>query len=66
GRMTEAIASYSHAASLSPSNADAQYNLAVAYFEIGNERMALAAAKTLRELDVKLYGKFVSETRLEK
>ena len=66
GRMTEAIASYTHAASLSPRNADAQYNLAVAYFEIGDERRALAAAKTLRELDVKLYGKFVSETRLEK
>lgn len=66
GRLTEAIASYSHAASLSPNNADTQYNLAVAYFEIGNERMALEAARTLRQLDVKLYGKFVSETRLDR
>ncbi len=62
GRMAEAIASYSRAASLSPNNADAHYNLAIAYFESGNERLALSEAKILRQLDVKLYEKLLSET----
>lgn len=66
GRMSEAIASYNRAASLRPDNAEAHYNLAVAYFETGNERLALAEAKTLHQLDVKLYEKLVSETRLER
>ena len=65
GRMREAIASYSRAAVLRPDNADAHYNLAVAYFESGNERLALTEAKTLRQLDLKLYEKLVSETRIE-
>jgi tetratricopeptide (TPR) repeat protein len=65
GRMAEAIASYNRAASLSPTNADAHYNLAVAYFESGNQRLALSSAKTLRQLDARLYQKFVSETRLD-
>jgi S1-C subfamily serine protease len=65
GRMRDAIASYSRAASIRPDNADAHYNLAVAYFESGNERLALTEAKTLRQLDAKLYEKLVSETRLE-
>ena len=64
GRFTEAIASYNRAASLSPANAEAHYNLAVVYLESGNERLALTAARTLRQLDPKLYDKFVSETRL--
>ena len=50
------------AASLSPDNADAHYNLAIAYFESGNERLALSEAKILRQLDVKLYDKLMSET----
>lgn len=66
GRMQEAIASYVRAASISPGNADAHYNLALSYFESGNERQALTEAKLLRQLDGKLYEKFVSETRLEK
>jgi tetratricopeptide (TPR) repeat protein len=66
GRMNEAIASYSRAASLRPDNAEAHYNLAVAYFETGNERLASAEAKTLHQLDVKLYEKLLSETRLER
>ena len=65
GRMRDAIASYSRAASIRPDNADAHYNLAVAYFESGNERLALTEAKTLRQLDAKLYEKLVSETRIE-
>jgi S1-C subfamily serine protease len=65
GRMQEAIASYSRAATLGPNNADSHYNLAIAYFDIGNERLALNEAKILRQLDRKLYEKFVSETRLE-
>jgi Flp pilus assembly protein TadD len=66
GRMSEAIASYNRAATLQPDNAEAHYNLAVAYFEIGNERLALAESNTLRQLDLKLYEKLVSETRLER
>jgi tetratricopeptide (TPR) repeat protein len=65
GRMRDAIASYSRAASIRPDNADAHYNLAVAYFESGNERLALTEAKTLRQLDAKLYEKLMSETRIE-
>lgn len=65
GRMPDAIASYSRAASLNPNSADAHYNLAVAYSESGNQRLASAEAKILRQLDGKLYEKFMSETRLE-
>ena len=60
--MSEAIASYNQAATLNPANADAHYNLAVAYFESGNERLAFSEAKLLRQLDPKLYDKLVSET----
>jgi hypothetical protein len=63
GKMSEAIASYKRAAALRPDNADAHYNLAVAYSESGNEEMASSEAKILRQLDLKLYEKFVSETR---
>jgi S1-C subfamily serine protease len=66
GNMREAITSYNRAASLSPTNADAHYNLAVAYFETGNERLALTESRILRQLDERLYQKFVSETRLER
>ena len=62
--MTEAIASYTRAANISPNNADAHYNLAVVYFESGNERLALTEARILHQLDEKLYEKFESETRL--
>jgi predicted Zn-dependent protease len=65
GRMPDAIASYSRAAALRPDNADAHYNLAVAYFESGNEPQALREAKILRQLDVKLYARLLSETRIE-
>ena len=63
GRMSEAIASYKRAAALRPDNADAHYNLAVAYSESGNEEMASSEAKILRQLDAKLYEKFVGERR---
>jgi len=66
GRMDEAIASYSRAATLRPDNAESHYNLAVAYFEVGNERLGSTEAKTLRQLDVKLYEKMLSETRRER
>jgi Flp pilus assembly protein TadD len=61
--MPEAIASYTRAAKLRPNNADAHYNLAVAYFESGNERLAVNEARILHQLDAKLYEKFESETR---
>jgi S1-C subfamily serine protease len=66
GRMHDAIASYSRAAILRPDNADAHYNLAVAYFESGNEPLSRGEARILRQLDVKLYERLVSETRLER
>lgn len=66
GRMREAIAAYTRAATLQPDSADAHYNLAVAYFESGNEQQAQSEARTLRQLDKKLYEKFISETRLER
>ena len=66
GRMDEAIASYNRAASLRPDNAESHYNLAVAYFEVGNERLGSTEAKTLRQLDMKLYEKLLSETRRER
>jgi S1-C subfamily serine protease len=66
GRMDEAIASYNRAAMLRPDNAESHYNLAVAYFEVGNERLGSAEAKTLRQLDLKLYEKLLSETRRER
>lgn len=66
GRMTEAIASYNRAVALQPDNADGHYNLAVAYFESGNERLAISEAKLLRQLNVKLYEKLLSETRIER
>ncbi len=65
GRMVDAIAAYTQAIKLSPTNADAHYNLAVAHYENGNGRESLIAARTLRQLDPKLYEKFVSETRVE-
>jgi hypothetical protein len=63
GKMNEAIASYKRAAALQPDNADAHYNLAVAYSESGDEETASSEAKILRQLDLKLYEKFVSERR---
>lgn len=66
GRMSDAIASYNRAAALRPDNADAHYNLAVAYSESGNEQLAASEARILRGLDLKLYDKLMSETRLER
>ena len=63
GKMSDAIASYKRAAVLNPDDADAHYNLAVAYAESGNEELASSEAKILRQLDPKLYEKFVNETR---
>lgn len=65
GRLNEAIASYSRAATLRPDNAESHYNLAVAYLDSGNEALAFAEAKILRQLDEKLYEKLVSEMRME-
>jgi tetratricopeptide (TPR) repeat protein len=66
GRMLDAIASYSRAANIRPDSADAHYNLAIAYFESGNESQALGEAKILRQLDAKLYERYVRETRTER
>jgi len=65
GKIPQAIASYNRAAGVSPDNADAHYNLAIAYFESGNERQAQNEARILQRLDLKLYEKLLSDTRLE-
>jgi hypothetical protein len=62
GKLAEAIDSYTEAARIDPTNAEIYYNLAVAYFENGNQSRALAQASRLRELDAKLYEKWISET----
>jgi S1-C subfamily serine protease len=63
GRLPDAIVYYQRAAKAKPTNAEVFYNLAVAYFESGNEGMSFSAAKTLRQLDPKLYDKYMTETR---
>jgi tetratricopeptide (TPR) repeat protein len=64
GKLSEAIVYYQRAARIRPTNAEAFYNLAVVYFESGNEAMSLTSARTLRQLDAKLYEKFMTETRV--
>ena len=63
GKLSDAIVYYQRAVRIRPTNAEAFYNLAVAYFESGNESLSLSSARTLRHLDVKLYEKFMTETR---
>lgn len=62
GRLLEATDSYKEAARLSPESPEAHYNLALVYFESGNQKMALAQAQILQQLDGKLYEKFLIET----
>ncbi len=62
GRLTEAIASYKEAARLRPQSAEAHYNLALAYSEHGDQDLALAEARVLKQLDDRLYEKLLSET----
>lgn len=63
GRVTEAISSYKEAARLRPASAEAYYNLALVYFESGQPSLGLAEARILRQLNVKLYEKLLSDTR---
>ena len=58
----EAIASYKEAVRLHPQGAEGYYNLALVYFENGNQNLAMNAARTLKQLDEKLYGRLLSET----
>jgi len=62
GRLREAIESYTEAARLCPDDAETHYNLAVAYEESGNQDMAATHANILKNLDRKLYEKYVNET----
>lgn len=62
GKLMEAIAAYKEAVRLRPRGAEGYYNLALAYFENGNQHLALNAARVLKQLDEKLYGKLLSET----
>lgn len=61
-RLPEAIQSYKEAARLHPERPEAFYNLALVYFESGNQQLALSHAHALQLLDAKLYEKFMSET----
>jgi len=62
-RLREAIETYKEATRLYPIGAEAYYNLALVYFETGNQKQALAQARILRQLDERLYEKFLSETQ---
>lgn len=62
GKLVEAIASYKEAVRLRPQGAEGYYNLALAYFESGNQHQASNAARVLKQLDEKLYGRLLSET----
>ena len=62
GRLMEAIASYKEAVRLHPDGAEGYYNLALVYFENGNQNLAMNAARILKQLDEKLYGRLLSET----
>jgi S1-C subfamily serine protease len=61
-RLREAIESYTEAARLRPDDPETHYNLAVAYEESGNQDMATTHANILKNLDRKLYEKYVNET----
>jgi len=61
GRLREAIESYTEAARLRPEDAETHYNLAVTYDESGNQDMATRQANILKNLNRKLYEKYVSE-----
>jgi S1-C subfamily serine protease len=61
GRLREAIESYTEAARLLPEDPETHYNLAVAYEESGNQDMATTQANILKNLDRKLYEKYLSE-----
>lgn len=61
GKLAAAIEAYNEAAKLEPSNAEVYYNLALAYYESGNQTLGFAQARTLRQLDRKLYEKLMSE-----
>lgn len=61
GRLMEAIAAYKEAVRLRPQSAEGYYNLALAYFENGNEHQGLAAARTLKQLDERLFARLMSE-----
>jgi S1-C subfamily serine protease len=60
-RLREAIESYTEAARLRPDDPETHYNLAVAYEESGNQDMATTHANILKNLDRKLYEKYMSE-----
>lgn len=62
GRYAEAIAAYKEAVRLRPQAADGYYNLALVYFESGDKAQGVLAAKTLQQLDEKLYAQLLRET----
>lgn len=64
GRLPEAIESYKDAARLHPERAEAFYNLALVYFENGDQRLGLSHARALQLLDEKLYEKLMSEMKV--
>lgn len=61
GKLMEAIAAYKEAVRLRPQSAEGYYNLALAYFENGNEHQGLVAARTLKQLDERLFARLMSE-----
>ena len=62
GNLSAAIEAYSDAARLRPNDPEVYYNLALAYFESGNTHRAYIEARTLRQLDEKLYRKWIVDS----
>jgi hypothetical protein len=50
---------------LQPKSPEAHYNLALAYLESGDRKMAEAQSKILQGLDEKLYEKLLSEVPIK-
>jgi hypothetical protein len=57
----DAIAAYKEAVRLRPQGAEGYYNLALAYFENGNQHQGMTVARILRQLDERLFARLMSE-----
>jgi cytochrome c-type biogenesis protein CcmH/NrfG len=57
----EAIAAYKEAVRLRPQSPEGYYNLALAYFENGNQHQGMTVARALKQLDERLFARLMSE-----
>ena len=61
GNLMEAIAAYKEAVRLRPQSPEGYYNLALAYFENGNQHQGMTTARTLKQLDERMFARLMSE-----